>query len=269
MEMAARHPDLFTQVGSFSGAPEIDRDPEARVGAAAVIDATMMGLNGVEPNAPFGDHVTNEINWQGHDPARLVRNLRGIGLWLATGDGVPGKYDDPSGNPTGTAGAAGIEGMTHTSTKLFVGHLKQAHIPYQVYDYGSGTHTWPYWSRDLRRFMTPLMHRFAHPVRNQKPVYYKGIQRHWREYGWSFRAPRRQPVGFATLSHGTRHGFRLAGSGHATVVTARDYRPGSRQRVSVGSRRAHRLKVGRGGRLRIAVPLGAGAHQVRVGITPA
>ena len=37
---AARHPDMFGSVASFSGAPEIARDPEVTVGANAVIYAT-------------------------------------------------------------------------------------------------------------------------------------------------------------------------------------------------------------------------------------
>src|SRR3982750_4888951 len=32
-EMAARHPDMFAAMASFSGAPEIDRDPDVMVGA--------------------------------------------------------------------------------------------------------------------------------------------------------------------------------------------------------------------------------------------
>jgi S-formylglutathione hydrolase FrmB len=265
MEMAAQHPDLFTEVGSFSGAPEIDRDTEARAGAAAVIDATMVGLNGVEPNAPFGDHVSDEINWQGHDPARLIGNLRGIGLWLATGNGDPGRYDDPVTNPTSTGGAAAVESLTHTSTELFVGHLRHAHVPFHLYDYGNGTHSWPYWARDLRRFVTPLMHRFDASPAARRAVHYKTIQPRWSEFGWRVRWHRQQRLAFSVLSHATAHGFRLTGSGRAIVHTPRAYRPGAYERVIVGSRSSHG-RVGRGGRLRIVVPLGSATHRIRVRI---
>lgn len=264
-ELAARHPDLFTQMGSFSGAPEIDRDPEARAGAAAVIDATMVGLNHVEPNAPFGDHVTNEINWEGHDPARFVGNLRGIGLWFATADGTPGKYDDPTKDPSGAASAGAIERMTHESTDLFIGHLKAAHIPYVDYDYGSGTHTWPYWARDLRKFMPPLMHRFAHPPAQRTHVYYKGIQSRWSEFGWQVRM-HRPAVAFTTLSRADRHGFQISGIGRAVVVTPRAYAPRHSYKVSVGSRR-RTMQATADGRLRITVPLGTTAKDVAVRIS--
>jgi hypothetical protein len=251
-------------MGSFSGAPEIDRDPDVRAGAAVIIDGTMFGLNNVEPNAPFGDHVSNEINWAGHDPARLVGNLRGIRLWLATADGTPGKYDDPVTDPSGTATAGGIESLTHYSTDAFIGHLKAAHIPYVDYDYGSGTHTWPYWARDLRKFLHPMMHRFAHPVAPRKHVYYKGIQTHFAEFGWRVRLHRAQ-VAFTTLSRADRQGFRISGIGHAAVTTPRDFVPNHHYRVTIGSHH-HTLRARRDGRLRIVVPLGSSAQQVTVRI---
>jgi len=263
-ELAARHPDLFTEMGSFSGAPEIDRDPDVRAGAAVVIDGTMMGLNQVEPNAPFGDHVSNEINWQGHDPAWYVGNLRGVGLWFATANGTPGKYDDPVTNPTGTGGAGGIEALTHYSTDAFLGHLKQAHIPYVDYDYGSGTHSWPYWARDLRRFLRPLMRRFAHPSAARKHVYYKGIQTRWIEFGWRVRLHRPQ-IAFTTLSRASRHGFKLSGIGHATVTSPRDFSPGRAYHVMVGSKK-QMIRASEAGRLRVAVPLGTTARNVSVKI---
>src|SRR5207244_1949557 len=75
---AARHPDTFVAAASFSGAPEIDRDPDVIVGATAVIEATALFLNQTEPDAMFGPRATNEINWQGHDPSTLMTNLRGM-----------------------------------------------------------------------------------------------------------------------------------------------------------------------------------------------
>ena len=43
-------PDTFVATASFSGAPEIDRDPDVIVGATAVIEATAFG-HGVEMRA--------------------------------------------------------------------------------------------------------------------------------------------------------------------------------------------------------------------------
>jgi S-formylglutathione hydrolase FrmB len=112
MTYAARHPDLFSSAASFSGAPEIARDPEMAVGAAAVISGTAMGLNGTQPDAMFGNAVTNRTNWLGHDPAALVENLRATSLHLWTATGANGEYD-PEPNPGGT----GIEALTHESSQ--------------------------------------------------------------------------------------------------------------------------------------------------------
>lgn len=252
-ELATRDPDLFTMMGSFSGAPEIDRDLDVRVGAAAVIDATMVGLNYVEPDAPFGDHVTDETNWEGHDPARMLGNLRHTALWLATADGAPGKYDDPVTDPAGVVLAGGVESLTHVSTDAFIQHLKAANISYVDYDYGSGTHSWPYWARDLRRFIHPLMHRFAHPPRRAKRVYYKSIQSRWTEYGWHVRLHRNR-VAFTTLRTADRHGFRISGVGRAIVRTPATYQPKHGYNVRIGKAR-ETLRADRHGRLRISVPI--------------
>src|SRR3954454_11755418 len=159
-EMAARHPDMFAAMASFSGAPEIDRDPEVIAGATAVIEAIAVGDDGVPPASIFGDRATDEINWQGHDPSTLMENLRGMRLFLWTGAGTPGPYDDTPPN----AGAVGIEALVHQSTQRFHEHLLEADIPHFYDDYTNGTHSWGYWARDLRAFMKPMMATFAHPV---------------------------------------------------------------------------------------------------------
>jgi S-formylglutathione hydrolase FrmB len=266
-ELAARHPDLFVMDGSFSGAPEIYRDPTVNVGAYAVISATMSGLNGVEPDAPFGNPVTDAINWAGHDPATTVENLRPVKLWLATADGLPGKYDDPVTNPPGYAGSAAIESATHLSTDSFLQHARAANIPAVVYDYGSGTHTWPYWARDLRRFIKPLMQTFAHPPARPTKISYTTIEPKWSAWGWRVSIDRPDRLAFSTLSKAGRHGFSFAGSGVATVVTPAFNQVGQPYRVVVGGR-STLVKPDKKGRLHIRIPLGASDHQVNVQIQP-
>jgi S-formylglutathione hydrolase FrmB len=158
MTYAARHPELFSSVASFSGAPEIARDPEVQAGAAGVIAATEMGLNGTSPDVIFGNAVTNRGNWLAHDPAQLVENLRFTSLHLWTATGLNGEYD-PAPNPGGT----GIEALTHASTQRFHDHLVEAGIPSDYIDYTYGTHTWPYWTRDLQQYVPKMMRDFAHP----------------------------------------------------------------------------------------------------------
>lgn len=262
-ELAARHPELFVQQASFSGAPEIDRDLEARLGAEAVIGATMVGLNGVEANAPFGNHISDEINWEGHDPARLITNLRPIRLWFATADGLPGKYDDPVTNPGGYVGAGTIESLTHVSTDLFVKHLKEARMTAYVYDYGKGTHTWPYWARDFKKFIPALMATFANPPATPKRTSYLTINPKWSQWGWAVSIKRRQPLAFTEISRADDTGFDLSGDGTATVVTPRYNLPGAKYVVTIGGSK-QTMYSDQDGRLHLTVALGAKPSKVAV-----
>jgi S-formylglutathione hydrolase FrmB len=266
-ELAAHDPDLFTMMLSFSGAPEIDRDPVVKAGATAIIDATMVGLNGVPQDSPFGDPVTDNINWEGHDPAYYVNNLRGVKLWFSTADGLPGKYDDPVTNPTGTLAAGGIESLTHVSTDTFIGHLRQAHIPFHDNDYGHGTHTWPYWARDLRTSIKVLMKRFHHAAPRPAVIDYKTISQSWSQWSWQVHLKRKARQEFSELSHATVHGFRIEGSGTATIFTPKMLAPASYYKVRIGSAKPKTLITNLFGQLKVVVPLGKSARTVAVHIS--
>jgi len=254
---AARHPDLFSSVASFSGAPEISRDPDVTVGATGVIYATAYGLDGVEPTAMFGDRITDAINWEGHDPAYLIDNLRSTALHLWTATGADGPYD-PQPNPA----ASGIEFLTHASTVHFHQHLMQEDVPSDYRDYTYGTHTWAYWTRDLQDYVGPMMRDFAHPP-TPAATTYTSIDKQWKQWGWSVSFDRSAAQEWSELSYGSSTGFTLTGSGRATVTTARLYVPGAHVTVT-GAGPAQALTVGRDGRLRVTVPLGSSTTTVAV-----
>ena len=249
MTYAARHPDTFVAAGSFSGAPEIDHNPAVTVGATAVVEATAYGLDRVEPEAMFGSRVTREVNWQGHDPSTIITNLRGMSLSLWTASGLPGPYDKAP-NP----GASLIEALTHASTSDFHAHLQQVGIPSLYDDYVYGTHTWPYWTRDLRQFMVPLMAAFAQPPSPVR-VSYMSIDRRWSQWGWSVAIQRSAVQEFSSLTDAGPDGFVLAGSGRATVTTPAVYPAGSSVSVSVAGAPPQRLAVDGSGRLTLVVDL--------------
>ena len=248
---AARHPDLFVSAAAFSGAPDIDYNPAVAPGATAVIQATAVGLDGVEPDAMFGSRATNEINWQGHDPATLVTNLRGVDLWLFTATGAPGPYDPAAPNP----GAVGIESLTHGSTISFVQRAQQLGVPVHLDDYVYGTHSWPYWARDLSEYLGPLMDTFAHPPAPPSAVSYQSIDQSWSQWGWSVTVQRSAVQEFSDLSGAQRDGFTLRGTGTADVITPAFYRPGSKWTVTVAGS-ATTVVADAAGRLHLTVPLG-------------
>ena len=182
---AALHPDMFTSMATFSGAPEIFKSLTVRAGASFIIEAITVGLNGQKPFTILGDPISNAVHWQGHDPSTLVENFRGMDVNLWTATGVPGELDTPEGGYGGGAGNL-IEGATHVSTLAFSTSLKNAGIPRHLDNYGFGTHSFPYWARDLREYLPILMNRFAHPAPRSAltPITYSSIAKTYNQWGW-------------------------------------------------------------------------------------
>jgi hypothetical protein len=218
-----------------------------------IVNATEMFLDRVPPGTFFGDRATNELNWAAHDPATLAGNLRDTRLHVLTGDGRPGPLDSGP-NPPGAA----IESGVHTLSGLFEQEVLERGIPIDYRDYGPGTHAWPYWARDLRDVIGPLMTELTDPHRPPAYVQYTSADDHWTQWGWSVRLERNAKE-LSRLEHAGRDGFTLAGSGIGHVVTPRFYKPGSRATARLRGPivdRTLRLRVGGRGRLRLRVPLG-------------
>jgi S-formylglutathione hydrolase FrmB len=246
---AARHPDLFGTTLSFSGAPDIAYDAEAQTLVTPIINATETVLDRVPANSMFGPRSTEEINWAAHDPTTLAENLADTRILMFTGNGQPGPYDTTP-NPAASAIEAGVEVLT----KLFHDRLQALGIPSYFDDYGPGTHSWPYWARDLRQSIGPLMYDFAHPLPPPAKITYMAAESTYTIYGWQVRMHRAVEE-FSTLSGADRRGFSLSGSGSATVTTPALYRRHRHYRITVGST-TRTETAGRNRRLIIQVPLG-------------
>lgn len=254
LSYAARHPDLFSVALGYSGAPDIWYDPDARAGAQAIINATEVGLTGVPPDTFFGNPATDGVNWAAHDPATLAENLRDTRMYMYWGNGFPGPLDSGAPNP----GAMSIEAAVWRDNNDFQARLNSLGIPAYFDAYGNGTHSWPYWARDLRWSIGEIMADFAHPLAAPSPFTYTSAENDFSVYGWSVRMHRTARE-FATLGDAGRSGFQLAGSGSGTVSTPAWFRRGQRYRVTLfGPHVSRRLTVraGRNRRLTLQVPLG-------------
>jgi hypothetical protein len=261
----ARHPDMFVSAASFSGAPDIDYDPVVAAGATAVIAAIEIGLNRTGPDAIFGSRATNEINWQGHDPAELIDNLRTVDVWLYTATGGPGPYDPTPPN----AGAMGIENLTHGSTTSFYQRALERGVPVHFEDYLFGTHSWPYWARDLREYVPQMMDAFSRPAPLPAKVAYESVERSWSQWEWSVSVERAAAQEFTWLADADSAGFSLAGTGSATVVTPAFYEPGSVHSVTMSGASgdlAIVVTADVAGRLTITLPLGTVPPPVVIGV---
>jgi S-formylglutathione hydrolase FrmB len=254
MSYAARHPDLFSTALSFSGAPDIAYDAEAQALVTPIINATETGLDGVPPNSFFGPRATQEINWAAHDPATLAANLRGLRLVIYTGNGQPGPYDSAVANPL----ASLIEAGVHELTTLFHARLQALGIPSTFDDYGPGTHSWPYWKRDLQWSIGAVMAAFAHPPPVARAITYTSADPAYAVFGWRV-VMHRAVREFSTLRRAAPNGFTLDGSGSATVDTPARYARHARYRVTVHSATGTTVATVRSGgnrQLEIALTLG-------------
>lgn len=146
MSYAARHPDLFSWAGSFSGAVDIVNYP-----LVAVIINLEAPFDGGVAGDQFGDRTLDEVNWRAHNPWDLAANLRGMTLVIDTGNGQPGPLDPPGRS------FDAIENGVETMSVSFHQRLLSLGIPHVWDDYGPGTHSWPYWQRDLREALPSMM----------------------------------------------------------------------------------------------------------------
>ena len=262
LSYAARHPDMFAIAGSYSGADDIAYDTQAQALVEPVIEFTAAALDGVAPFAFFGNPRTNEINWAAHDPATLAPNLRNTDLFMYTGNGQPGPIDPPVTTPLEaaiTAEARATEAGVHELTTLFHRRLVSLGIPATLEDYGPGTHSWPYWTRDLQQSIESIMADFADPPATPATVTFVSADSLFAVYGWNV-LMHRAVHAFTTLKDANARGFALAGSGSATVTTAALFVPGARYVIDLASERGRRTSTivvaHSSGRLTVSVPLG-------------
>ncbi len=258
LSYAARHPDLFQTALAYSGVPDIAYNATDAAGMTAIAAATETGLDGEPPNSMFGSRVTDEINWADHDPTTLAENLRGMNLFEYFGNGQPGPEESPE------PGAMSIEALVHEDNIHFHERLTELGIP-SLYDpYGAGTHSWPYWTRDLKWSIGVVMEDFATPVSAPEKVTYTVADPQYSVFGWGV-TMHRAAEEFSTLEEADAQGFSLAGSGSASVVTPRDYRRGKAYVVSMSGHEGASSEIVTAdaeGRLHLEVPLGpANAYQ--------
>lgn len=269
LSYAARHPDVFAIAGSYSGADDIAYDPRAQAIVEPVIEFTATVLDGVAPFAFFGNPRTHEINWAAHDPTTLAPNLRHTDLFMYTGNGQPGPLDPPATTPQQAATAAeasALEAGVHELTTLFYRRLVSLGIPATLEDYGPGTHSWPYWKRDLQQSIGSIMADFADPPATPATVTYTSADSVYAVYGWNVRMHRAVQA-FSTLEEANARGFALAGNGSATVTTPARFVPGAQYRVSLhsesGRRTSTNVAADSRGRLTVPIPLGPPKRSTR------
>jgi S-formylglutathione hydrolase FrmB len=246
MSYASRHPDLFAAAAAFSGGV----DPNTPPGVAEGIVNVTSALDGGAPGDVAGPRATQDVRWRGSGPWDLAENLRPVSVTLRTGNGEPGGPLDSSTTPDA------IERIVHVENVSLHERLRRLGIPHLWDDYGPGNHSFPYWSRGLRKTLPRIMAAFGRPARPVRRYTYRSIAPDYSIFGWRV-SVRRRALEFSSLTT-LRSGFALTGSGSATVTTPARYATGRSYRIVVRDRDGVRrlAKRARGGRLRLRVRLG-------------
>ncbi|MDI5961777.1 alpha/beta hydrolase [Streptantibioticus silvisoli] len=146
LSYAARHPGMFRAAASYSGVA----DPLETPGGPQNIAAIAAG-EGADADALWGDPVTDRAVWAAHDPYTLAPALLRLPVFLSCGDGVAGPYDPPGAT-------SAYETLFLAENQHLAGRLTALGDRRLTTDfYGHGTHSWPYWQRELHRSLPMLL----------------------------------------------------------------------------------------------------------------
>ena len=143
MAYAARHPGLFGAAASFSGLVH------PRQHAAFLLG--LMGAFTPDARAVWGDPARDRATWAAHDPTRSPRACA-----------APGSSWPPA---TGARARSTAAGAPATASRRRSGprrgpssrRLRALRVRARTDLYGPGTHTWPYWQRELHRALPTLL----------------------------------------------------------------------------------------------------------------
>lgn len=135
---AFRHPGMFKAAASYSGMVNTLM-PSAVQWIQAILLREGHGIDDL-----WGSQWWNHAEWSAHNPYDHVDALRGTALYVAAGNGQPGALDPPA-----RTWPDPIEMAVSASSRTFTDLLRLSGIPVTVDYYGGGTHSWPYWEREL------------------------------------------------------------------------------------------------------------------------
>ncbi|MBQ7806288.1 alpha/beta hydrolase-fold protein [Rhodococcus qingshengii] len=163
MFLTARNPGFFKFAASLSGILTT-----TSLGMPQAIQFAMTDAGGYNSAAMWGP--PSNPQWAAHDPYALAEKLKGVSLYVSSGSGTTGPYDQPSGIPgvsTNYAGM-GLEILARLTSQTFATKLNQLGIPAQVNYRPSGTHSWPYWQFELHQLWPQLANTIG--VEVEKPA---------------------------------------------------------------------------------------------------
>ncbi|WP_203236891.1 alpha/beta hydrolase [Nocardia panacis] len=153
-------PGLYKAAAAFSGCAQTS-DP---VGSQFV-KLTVETWGGGDTENMWGP--VGSADWVANDPYVHADGLRGLDLYISSGNGLPGPHDtlDNQYGPPGAFGLANqlliggvIEAGTNYCTHNLQNRLNQLGIPATFDFQPNGTHSWGYWRDQLPKSWPTLAH---------------------------------------------------------------------------------------------------------------
>ncbi len=151
---AARNPELFVSAGAISGALDTQ----------LLAPAFSYALTTLYHPCIWGDPISQSDVWAQHNPTALAPQLKGISLYVSSGNGLPGIHDEPLPDPPESAL---LETAILRMNQNFVAALDRAGIPVTTWFYGNGTHAYgpghsnqEYFYDSMRRYLPQAMAAF-------------------------------------------------------------------------------------------------------------
>jgi diacylglycerol O-acyltransferase/trehalose O-mycolyltransferase len=151
MAYAARHRGMFRAAASYSGLLHT-RYEGGPVSGPQLIQ-NLLGAFDEDPSALWGDPAGQADVPAAHDPYDLAPRLRGVRLFVSVGNGRSGALDRAGAG----ARARQLERALLPQNVAFAERLRRLHVPVKFDAYGRGTHSWPYWQRELHRSLPVLL----------------------------------------------------------------------------------------------------------------
>jgi S-formylglutathione hydrolase FrmB len=135
---AARHPEIFAAVASYSGLLHVTRP-----GMGLLIRLYLRTVD-ERLGAMWGSRLGSYKRWRNNDPYHLAPLLTGTRVYLSAGDGTRVPGDPPA------PGDRLLERLIAPSTHDLAARLGKLGSPART-SFGPGTHDWPSWQRELER----------------------------------------------------------------------------------------------------------------------
>lgn len=143
LTLVARNPALYTGVAAMSDCANISSAPNQFF---TQWDISRGGGNSMNMWGKFTDP-----DWAAHDPFIHADKLAGKTIYMSSGNGIPGQYNNLSSDEmASTISGIFLEFGSYACTGQMTTKLKQLGIPYTSNLRPTGTHRWEYWKDELR-----------------------------------------------------------------------------------------------------------------------